>query len=1101
MKQDNVEVFLGHPLSDPTEQKFLRQLRQDLEQRGVSALILANLEVSRQHRQLDFVIVTSARTVQCELKGFRLPVIGSANGRWEQIMPGGERRPLDSNPGRQAKEGTFALSDELKAFARKVSVPVPDRKQFYRGIDTVVCVFPEIPEGSEIDRHPHVTVMGYSDLLARLVKEGPRLRWKDEHWRAFIRHLRLYRLEDRPELARQEREHKQLADDYSRRFSTSHRSELSTQVPTAARIDDEDVTQIELGARLQRGEAVTVFGPSGVGKTLMSRHAAVELAEAGHVPIWLDAADYDGHFDTLLGRAVAPFTTRSARELIRAASATGRTVAVIVDGLNEAPPASRTDLLGEVGALRLKEQAAVAISCLAAPALPETLEGHLVELLLPDRAEKELVLEAYAAGALAAHSDAFSTPFELVIAAECAGDLSGAPTRALVLDAYVRRLAPSEGVRSVLRALARQMHAELRGSLRVQETVRQLQRAAGVSAEMIDRALASKLLRVHQGRLSFSHESFVRFLAAEAIVIDAADVEALSTALAQPSNEELRSDALALESEERLGSILATLTDEGVLIAAIVGDLGERCRSAVEQVIADLFERARSVTDEAVPGERDWELAREWSRSEAALLSAVGRAMHRGRLLPGTIELFEQTDSRCSQLLEKRGALDDAQAVSEMVAASYALPLMSSSRWLPATVILRGAEHDFTGRRRESPSSGIPAQLLARAGAHSWGLLLLAAAVTRRFDPEDQEIMPELLSKGWAAGAYHVHLAVLNLSQDAAWSIKGPARERMKQTIERIDTNNIFAGSFLLEVLDAYGMMDGRPLEDVEREIAAFLELHEDDELAGRTARGIISSQFEPEGIVGPYREAILSLDDAVRAKLYRRAIIGAAADDLSTDVAVMELAKVGDLSDPLVQEAFAALLRSPGSEKWHSAQGGMRSCLAATDACARFATEPVLPPEDLSGFEGWRIVFSLLFWQERERVEEADYSLRLWDLLGALREPAVRAGVPAVLYVTHISGGMMETDGPSAHHRLLKRFPEEIRELFHWSLTHEQELTSCFLHYGSARISPYVVDMLGMIGDESSVELLRSHANSSQLARSAREAVRSIEARLAALG
>jgi hypothetical protein len=100
MKQNNVEVFLGHPLSDPTEQKFLRQLRQDIEQRGVSALILANLEVSRQHRQLDFVIVTSARTVQCELKGFRLPVIGSANGRWEQLMPGGERpRPYTRRTG------------------------------------------------------------------------------------------------------------------------------------------------------------------------------------------------------------------------------------------------------------------------------------------------------------------------------------------------------------------------------------------------------------------------------------------------------------------------------------------------------------------------------------------------------------------------------------------------------------------------------------------------------------------------------------------------------------------------------------------------------------------------------------------------------------------------------------------------------------------------------------------------------------------------------------------------------------------------------------------------------------------------------------------
>ena len=61
MTQNKVEVYLGHELSDPTEQKFLRQLRGDLERHGVSALILANLEVSSQHRQLDFVIVTAPK--------------------------------------------------------------------------------------------------------------------------------------------------------------------------------------------------------------------------------------------------------------------------------------------------------------------------------------------------------------------------------------------------------------------------------------------------------------------------------------------------------------------------------------------------------------------------------------------------------------------------------------------------------------------------------------------------------------------------------------------------------------------------------------------------------------------------------------------------------------------------------------------------------------------------------------------------------------------------------------------------------------------------------------------------------------------------------
>ncbi len=1108
MKKDNVEVFLGHALSDPTEQKFLRQLREDLERRGISALILANLEVSSRHRQLDFVIVTAARTVQCELKGYRLPVIGSANGHWEQIMPGGEHRPLDSNAARQAKEGTFALSDELKAFSHKVSVPVPERRQFYRRIDTVVCVFPEIPEDSEIDPHSHVTVMGYEDLLATLVKKGPRLPWKDEHWRAFIRHLRLYRSEDRPELARRERQHNQLADDYCRRFLTSHRPELSTQVPTAARIDDEDVQQIGLGARLLRGEALTVFGPSGVGKTLMSRHAAVELADAGHVPIWLDAADYDDDFNTLLGRAVGPFTTSSARELIRAAAATGRTVAVIVDGMNECPPALRADLLNEVGALRLHDHAAVAISCLSPPALPETLTGQSVELLLPDRAEKERILEARHAGELAPHSDAFSTPFELVIAAECAGDFTEAPTRALVLDAYVRRLAPSEGARAILRALAMQMHTELRGSLRVQETVRQLQRDTAVSAEMVDLALGGQLLRVHQGRLSFSHESFVRFLAAEALMIDSADAREFCAALAQPANAELRADALALETDEHLEQALSTLEDEDVLIAAMLGDLGKRCRTAMEQVISSLLDRARRVTADAELGgetsgeleARAWTTLHTWSAAECALLSVLGRVLHGGHVAQGVIELFEQTDKRCLDVLEERGRSSSSQAVSAIVASTYALPLMESSRLLPATIVFKGCESERASRYRQPAVAGdIASGLVESAGARSWGLLLLAATLLHRFDAADYEVVPDLLSKGWAAGGYHLRLSVLHLVHGVSWTIKGAARERVKDTLQRIDSQNWAVGSMLLEALDAYDLVDGRGLEDVEREIADALAVDDADARGDERARTIISNMFEPEGIVGPYSEAIEALEDDQRTRLYWRATRSASADDLSTDVALAELERIGDLSDPLLQAPFVRFMQSPTPSAWHGAQWGMRSALVAVRACARFAPEPVLPSPEMADLDGWRVIFGLLYWLEHDRLHQTDSSDPVRALLDELAELPARTGALAVLEMIRSSDVLMNpTDLPSVHDRLMNRHRTEMRELLHWGLTHPQELTSCFRHHGSP-VNRYVVEMLGVIGGEESVNPLRSHANDPALASSAREAVRTIEARLAA--
>jgi len=83
MKKTTVHVYLGDQIDQPSEKHALSRLRQDLERRGIPARILANFVAGKQCRQIDLFIVTPARIVHCELKGYELPVVARCNGPWQ----------------------------------------------------------------------------------------------------------------------------------------------------------------------------------------------------------------------------------------------------------------------------------------------------------------------------------------------------------------------------------------------------------------------------------------------------------------------------------------------------------------------------------------------------------------------------------------------------------------------------------------------------------------------------------------------------------------------------------------------------------------------------------------------------------------------------------------------------------------------------------------------------------------------------------------------------------------------------------------------------------------------------------------------------------
>ena len=122
--------------------------RADFSLRGTTCADHANfVAAGKQQRQVDLLVITTARCVQAEVKNFRLdlPLIGQANGPWRQVLPGAQDRQLDRNYFRQAREATYAISDVMRTFARRRDVPADG--PFYQHLDTVVGLHPPSPPG------------------------------------------------------------------------------------------------------------------------------------------------------------------------------------------------------------------------------------------------------------------------------------------------------------------------------------------------------------------------------------------------------------------------------------------------------------------------------------------------------------------------------------------------------------------------------------------------------------------------------------------------------------------------------------------------------------------------------------------------------------------------------------------------------------------------------------------------------------------------------------------------------------------------------------------------------------------------------------------
>ncbi len=1083
------EVFLGKPIDVLSERQFLARLQRDLHALDISARILANLQIGRNgDRQVDFVVITAQRTTVVELKTLPGPILnGPRNGPWKVRVGGGaveDRR----NPLTQARSASQHLSDELHDFADDIDVPGPTGLKFWSDLDAVACAFPVLPKGSTWESLKHVELIGYDALLARLQEPGPSVRWSHADWNRFVRHLNLYRAEEDSAENLIRRAGAAATDSYVGLFREANGSDAPL-AETTVLVDGTRMNRPDVTRAIAVGETVLLHGVSGTGKTLWARRIAGGLAAAGHLPVWIEADMCESSFLTACARAVAPYTTLNVNELLKAADADGRAVAFVVDDLSKIPAEGRRRLLDGIRTARVRASGRGLL-------ITDQHTDHAsqigrlidIEVPLPDDDDRLAVLTAYGHGELVERCDAFITPLELSMPAKCADDLGPELSHAELFDTYVDKLVGGDPVtRGALRSIAAFMVSELRPFLLRGDVARLLRRALDISDEQLRKVLECGLLVAARGRLSFSHEQFERFLAAEAMIVDEVDPVALSDRLNTPSVVGLGADVIGLERDRgRLERLLSLCEEPDLLVAAASGSLGSLAAEVVGVVFADAISNARLRTTE--PGIQlrvgagalsgcEWETPIPLGQAQTAQLSAVGRLLAEGTWIDGVDALLRDTDELCVRAAKEADPERADELLGHVFAASYALAF---SGGLPVTPLAEAATNHFRlGRDDPDRVEAVIGRLLPDGLEPDRGALWIAAHLLRF---SDLPLRLDVIKRCVGDPSYHLRLIGLQLAEDRSWRLTDEERQVVVEEIEALPSDNIFLNTAQLEALSA---LDGVQPAKTEAEIAVEIEetlSMKGDPLGIKRAYGIISSQFESE-FVGPYYEVISTLPPEKRLQLLAMALDGCDYDWL---VDSFILGEIEDLTVPEVRAAVTGYVSRFSPDRPMNYQWAMQALIRAITLLAR-ADEQVPGSSAGERDPAWQAALELI---RAAAGDDEELLGREWEAFVTERPNAVASLVGKLKGVRRLGEESWVLE------RLEEAMPPSASNALVVALEHPDRIDPIGGNdYFDLRAD--IVEKLADIGDLRAAEVLRRFADDPAIGRSATEAVRAIELRL----
>ncbi len=1117
-------LLVGGPLSGH-EARLLRRLYADLEPTG--PLILANFHVDQ--RQIDFVVVTESYAAILEQKQFPQPVFGRQNGQWSLEDGTGAKVPYSGqNPWQQALQQKYALSDEMNRYEQKAAGGRGASRRFFTEFDAFVCIVPAIHPRSDVTPGDgKVAVRSYADLIDFLRSAAKPASWTRADWSRFAtEHLGLMPLTLEEAIDPKVRTAADTLRGYLSRVETVLGYRLPPLLPATA---DSSAGQALVDAALA-GENHLLVGPSGSAKTFHLHHIATAAARRSEeVPILVEARTYrGGDFWPTVRRGVAPMFRNDPKELLEAIRLCSLRPLLLVDALNECPPQHQEELLRGVQTFVLHFGARVILTGQELLDLPLDLKAEVRELKTPSPDQKRHIY-CHHAGIEASPAidhlcEGFTNAYDLTIAGRCHASGAPAVSRADLYDRYVRSalLQYYHVATALLRAVASEMAGRILSSWARADYELFAERFLtdqGASVAVLDELRHCRFIRLTEDFFAFEHDLLADYFNAGEVLRRLNASADLATELGKPRNQRLIELVLPRLSEDHaIDRVLSTAMDLEVLDSTLAGHCGERARAvllaqtrtlftlAAEDLshltftcyIAQLDDGRRRLGSVVVDGDR------AWSSYSALLCKLVAHHLDVPDLAAGFLELLDITEYALKRGCEQAAADQQLKRhrVWEETVRLYAGVLVSSAMSIPCTAILGELRSALMDRKYPN---GLPIAkaLLARSTATPGSHFALLALFQDRegIQQRDFETNLDLVRRGWESDVYILKVDALEFLRWMRRGLPDEAVSRVCEMLSGLETDNIMENTARLDALSAYGGVEPPvAVEDAFREMRgtiaadalsdpAIMEAArafgtDPGTLLATRAIGCLNNIFE-DIFQGAYSEAYSELSREEKCAILSRAAEG---PDVRFHSAwlVRELIEHGGRDGLGVYERFASGIDGDSS----FAQDATAAFLLAIEACARWSeTAPRYTGGDSPPHRAWAIIGELFFWTFRQN----ELAQTLWAHL----QGPTRLATADVLYnIRHCAWQLSEDGRPSVD--LLATYPQAIRPIIEDCIRQREALPTVFGYGGSRnrQVVPYLIDVLGTIGNENSARLLEQLVDDLEFGRDALRAIDSIRRR-----